>query len=838
MEFRKIALPTAIAAALLTSACGGGGGGSSTVDPTPSANTKTLSGVVAKGMVRQGVLTAYELVGGSWVQRGSGRTDAAGQYSMDVTNYQGGALKVLATADSSTKMKCDAEKCGDLVFGNEMALSSNFAMETIIPGYVTTSVPVSPYTNIVASHLETLNKSTKGGLTSAQIQSVANTFTQFTGFPVLTTPVVDVTDSSKFAAGTTEQKLAALLGAAIMKMAASNKQDVATVLTNLAKAYEDGSFDGDTAIIKSLLDSWGALSSDAKLGVLLTANSTVQGLLKTQIEAINVLCTKNQCNLDPQQQDKADLEKAKSLVHNSYSFIDKLIDTNFKDPLNTLGKDLSDAFFDRNATGISQAMGAALEGVVNAMVDDKEFKDELFDMRDAISKDKNSTQSVTRSIEIKDDGEVLGTLVLVADYSKATSTSSARYFQMSVKGALTGTDTDGRTVNVDLALKGDFDLLALIGTDISDRTLKMALSGSIKDSITAMQITAGELQARVSGPVDKDTDASVLTSLNLKDLTMTLKGPKGDFSGKGGFKLVSNADALLSSYLYEGKPKLSLSQITLDGALQTTDGKSIKAKTTLDVTNADQLDLLAFLNSEEVIDFKQSSALTDAQALAVRKASKVAAAAGTWSLGYAINNETGVTSTTSKDGDNDTLKDQDSYNALAAQFEPVAKIKAQLQSFPNADVKDARVFIKGNGNTITSSTLKGKVDLGSYESDSNFIKAELTGSFDFTGVEGLPAQMTAWIKRDKLNGGSANIQAVWNGEWYNYSLTDADVKKNLGSLTVTDVSGTKLLLNKIDYDAQTSQGVIYVGSKEMAKVTTNKGVVDVTYRDGTSERLQ
>lgn len=64
MEFRKIALPTAIAAALLTSACGGG---SSSPTPTPVSNPKTLSGVVAKGVVRQGLLTAYESIGGAWL---------------------------------------------------------------------------------------------------------------------------------------------------------------------------------------------------------------------------------------------------------------------------------------------------------------------------------------------------------------------------------------------------------------------------------------------------------------------------------------------------------------------------------------------------------------------------------------------------------------------------------------------------------------------------------------------------------------------------------------------------------------------------------------------------
>lgn len=61
-------------------------------------------------------------------------------------------------------MKCDVEKCGDAAFGSEVALSKNFAMETIIPGHVTTPVPVSPYTNMVAAYLESLNGN-KGGVT-------------------------------------------------------------------------------------------------------------------------------------------------------------------------------------------------------------------------------------------------------------------------------------------------------------------------------------------------------------------------------------------------------------------------------------------------------------------------------------------------------------------------------------------------------------------------------------------------------------------------------------------------------------------------------------------------
>lgn len=84
-------------------------------------------------------------------------------------------------------------------------------------------------------------------------------------------------------------------------------------------------------------------------------------------------------------------------------------------------------------------------------------------MRDAIRADINSTASVTRKIEIEDDGGSADPVV-VADYSQATK-NNPRTFQMSIKGDLTYTNTDGRTVNVDLALKGDFDLAVLADTN-------------------------------------------------------------------------------------------------------------------------------------------------------------------------------------------------------------------------------------------------------------------------------------------------------------------------------------------------------------------------------------
>lgn len=113
----------------------------------------------------------------------------------------------------------------EVAFGSEVALSKNFRHGDY-SRHVTTPVPVSPYTNMVAAYLESLNGN-KGGVTKEQIEAAAATFSQLTGFPVplsaLPSPMSPI---AAFAAGTSEQKLAGLLGAAILKMAIDNKQDV------------------------------------------------------------------------------------------------------------------------------------------------------------------------------------------------------------------------------------------------------------------------------------------------------------------------------------------------------------------------------------------------------------------------------------------------------------------------------------------------------------------------------------------------------------------------------------------------------------------------------------
>ncbi|HQR94982.1 MAG TPA: hypothetical protein PLF09_00100, partial [Thiotrichales bacterium] len=106
---RKLPLAAVIVSATLLTACGGGGdspiGGTST---TTTGSSSSLSGTAAKGIIKQALVTAEELVGTSWVARGTATTDNNGDYTLTMTGYTNGVVRVTVTPTASTRMVCDA----------------------------------------------------------------------------------------------------------------------------------------------------------------------------------------------------------------------------------------------------------------------------------------------------------------------------------------------------------------------------------------------------------------------------------------------------------------------------------------------------------------------------------------------------------------------------------------------------------------------------------------------------------------------------------------------------------------------------------------------------------
>ena len=841
MKLKHVAIPAAMVLTLLISACGGGGNSTTSTTATATASNGSgsrISGMVAKGVMQQGLVIISEWVDGQWVERAETQTDAAGGYSVELRRYQQGPLRVSAVAQSNTRMKCDAEFCGDVPFGGTVDISSStttFQMDTIIPILVTTPVPVTPYTHMIAAYLEQLASAQPANFNSKAILAAGDGLSQFTGFPVLATPAVDVTDSAKFVAAERDQQLAGLLGAAVVKISNSSSLPLAKVLEQLARSYQNGRFDADDEVsINTLLTAWRELSMDPQLLKLATASDKdVLGLLKSQIQDVAFRCqASNSCA--PTVVDnsgKSDLQRAKDLVRNSRSFIYSIIETDTEQPLKNLGSELNQAFFDRNSVAMAQLMGSVVGKVVTTLVKDNELQDEIVQMR------KGERDSVVRTLEIKAGDSTLGALTLTATQDV--------YFKMTVQGALQGDKTAGRVVSVDLAVESDFDLFSLSLTTAANETFKLGLSGTIGDGSTVLTIRRGDVLAKIKGPVSSNSDSSLLSSLRLQDLVLSLQSASASFVGRANLDLIAVDKSLLSSYFYDSFPPLSLTNMAMDGELSTAAGSSIKANFELALLGADKLDLLAFLNNEEVVEYSRSKVMTQEQMRALRSRSMAENVPGKWVINYGesnLKNRSGVIEHREYAESIDVAQDLrmvEEFGALNSQFDLVSQMKREFASFPDVQIQKARMHVTGKGDTPSSSTLTGKVDLGPYETDKHFLTAELTSHFDIAGVKGLPeAKLSAWVKRDKLKGGSANLLVRWDGDTYNFYLKNLDMVKRKGSLTVSDPYGCKLVLDSINFSSGKGQGAIYVSGKKVAEVETVKRLLKISYNDGYFESLQ
>jgi len=216
-----------------------------TTTTTTTSTGVTLSGTVAKGIVWNGVITAYELKadGGYLASVGVATTDQTGAYSLDLQdNYKGGPIKILTTPDTKTLMKCDASVgCGtysgtinsetpnngdtNIDFGEWYAPSS-LSIQAIIPEAAngeTISVHITPFTHMAAElALET-------GTIDASVVARANSaVSEMLGVDIINTEPVDVTDSSVFSdADISDSPLAySTFNAAVANLEQSNTSDI------------------------------------------------------------------------------------------------------------------------------------------------------------------------------------------------------------------------------------------------------------------------------------------------------------------------------------------------------------------------------------------------------------------------------------------------------------------------------------------------------------------------------------------------------------------------------------------------------------------------------------
>lgn len=826
---KKLALSVAVSAALFLSACGGSGGGSS----TPSTST-ALSGVAAKGVIQQGIVTAYELVDGAWVARGTAETNDSGQYSLNLVNYKNGIVKLVLSAGANTRMKCDLTNCNGVAFGQSVALGSDFALDAVLPNLATaTNIPITPYTHMAAAMIEAQVKADPAAVTADAISSALSKVSALAGFDVASTRVIDITDATQLAAASADEKIAAVRGAAIMELV-DNQLPIEKVLEKLATTFADGDFDADDAnngiSITALVNAFETAMADSALTANLgeavkTALEASTAQIKGQIGSDGSYTPVENPNvaLSAEAQGKALIRDTRSFIYNIINQADK---GDFDQPLDALGVNIDAAadVFDRDTAAMTEILGLGIEQMQETLANDDTLRATLL-----------ATGVASKQVTVSANGKTLGTLTL--------SASNYNAVKMSLKGSLQGEQSNGRSVEVDLAVNSNVDLAKLSenGNSSSQTSLNMLLSGSLSDGSTSLTIDSGTINAVLSAGIDGESDNldQVVTSLTLSDLVAHIVSAGASFDGTAAFELIRPSDTV-SSYLYEDTANLTLKNVALSGAFVTAEKESMKASVELNLLNADTFDLLAFLNGEDEFEIHLDDALSDTTVAALRAATNVASASG-WNINYGMYTYDGTHTYASSTDWNSWPPHTESYDQLVAIYDPVAALKSQFASIPGAEVRYAQVSASSNG----GADVWGYVYLPEYdETDSNFLKAQLTTSFDLVNVIGLPeAKVWAKVNRDTLNGGSATLQVSWKDSAqnvsYQFRFDGVDVKAKTGNLTISNPYGVKAVFDKVNLTEGSTSGAVYVAGNKVGDITTlDNGLVKIKYTDGTFETLQ
>ena len=787
-------------------------------------------------------------------------TDDNGDYSLLLSGYAGGVLKIEITAGANTTMKCDGSSgCGDAAFGQSVALPQNFTMAAVLPTVSTaflTNIPVTPYTNMAVAIAET-NLASSTDKQAAVTDALAKV-TNLVGFNVANTPAIDITASDISGESATAQR-AATMAAALMSFTSDSKS-IADVIQELADSIKDGTLDSNDEITPTELEQSWVNIADSDTYKTILPSTTIDGI-KQQASVIeqNISDDGSFTVVPSPLYSATDIAKAKALITNTRSLVYNIANTDFDSPLNAIDANAAQAaeVFDKDSAAMASLLGTALEDMLSKLNEDEVTAGGIF------------------PVDVYSGADKLGTLAL-------TTTNTESGLSAKLAGTLTGTETGAKTVTVnDLTISTNLTLDEIKNASTAGTRYSLNISGGLTDGSTSLAISNGQAVATLASTLTSVTDSSLgaaLTGIELKNLDLTLTANGATFAGNAKFSLVKPDAAKVSKAFTDDFP-LTLKSVALSGDFTTADSQNIKAAVGLDLGNSETFDLMAFLNNENTVWVYKDNTIDAATLTSLKTLNGIPDTASQWQISYGYGNYTypiwsyddlgnmtfsGYEQSSYQTGyqwyrespfgyASDDLHTQEAYTAQAAIYDPVAALNAVIAS-DYASINGSKVisasayagswtYIDENNQSITTNynDVNGEIQLGNYdESASNFLKVKASASFELNNVTGLPhAKVSAIVDRNSFTGGSASLAFTWGNNYYTINLDNVDVEKQTGSITVTDPLGTALTLTDVSIQDKTGSGSLYVGTNKVATVKTlDNGAVKITYTDGTFETLQ
>lgn len=879
----KLPLAAVIVSASLLAGCGGS---SDSITPATSGSTSSLSGTAAKGIIKQALVTAEELVGTSWVTRGTATTDNNGDYTLTMSGYTNGVVRVTVTPTANTLMVCDAPSgCINIdgsttAFGADATLPTDFNMKAVVPPVTAAEsvAYITPLTDMVAANLEQAPANINTDSIKQKSAQVAGAF----GLgDILRTKPIDITKGVT-GQDSAQQSYAVALStiAEMIKSSSTTAANTTQALAKIRDSFKDGKFDsadsfsGNKDMFSSILETKTAVINNNVI------SGKIDAAVKTVIVNDNSEKTTSykpsEGGYTPPVVETAvasDIDRAKSILSQARALQTSINSMqnpaqSFSTQLNTV----SNVWNDRSSSymiylteiikDVSSKLGGEIKGAVN-------------DIAIQIG--------TTSGISCYPDANGTLTMNLYNSNTQTTSLQKAScgVYENNYNMAGTPTQTNLATVKVSVADNSEglkVTVSKVANTNGSDLAPKTDLIFTIPNFTTADlakdSITRSAVSLKVSGSLS-DTRANLtfndlMTQINFDNAyTAGSTVPEGTtpiFASaflKGAISFVDNqtsgsfignidASAIRPSTHGIKFDTLSLSKIALDGNF-TSGGSSVKAAATFNLTNAASFDLTAFTSYEKTKYVYAGSYSNTPLNLNTSNIASIATQAGVPSdvSGFFVNYYNNGYSyfngqTTVVIPNNSTCFNY--YTGAPTYTSGNKCVIGDVLGFADAlktQVPNAMSFTLQSGSYSPASTgfsgyssAIGYATFPDFESATNFAQGNLTLSLD-ANLAGFPNTVaTVTIDRSGYPDiGSAVLslkqQTVARGITISATNSVANGMSNINALTVTSLDGTTMTLNKSATGG--IQGKIKVGSTEVADIIDMKGWTKVSFKDGTFE---
>ena len=582
-----------------------GCGSSSSNDASGEGSvSNTLSGTAAKGIIQQGIVTATELdsLGLDLRELGTTVTDSAGHYelALDDSIYQGGVVKLTVTVDENTSMKCDAtEGCGEgISFGDDITFEAgdDFSLDAIIqpdPEQEAVSVQITPLTHMAAYRALEANV-----LDSDSISAAISEVNQIAGVNIMTTEVVDITDTEALVAASDEAKELAIFNVGLADLLVSGEgsvqDNIATNLGKLADAFEDGEFSDDDEI--SIADITEAITAAV---TFIGDNDAIADQLESALDNVEtaVIVIEDQTdgdgNYNPEPTETAaedEIMQAKALITDARTFIEK-IGTDFKDPLDALSIDaevVGDVLSDDTAV-LSSLLAEMMDQALSDVSDAFDTQDNLTDFLGSVFV---TVITDTNDVEV---GEITTTL-----------SSTASGLSITFNGELTGNGEEddsvaNQTIGVtnlvlatNLTVADNLTIEDNLLTKITAEDAELTLTGKIGNlndeeisltfnDVLLTMLASESIELDVTEDADNEGIENSITELSFNG-NVVIVANSSSFEGDVEMDLVALTDTL--------DVPLTLEKISVNGEFINADDESFSAGALLEITDAASFDVL------------------------------------------------------------------------------------------------------------------------------------------------------------------------------------------------------------------------------------------------------